>query len=46
MESEKIDLSGNFSSQSIEELFARFKTSLQGLSDVKAEERKRVYGLK
>ena len=45
MESEKIDLSGNYSSQSIEELFVRFQTSLQGLSDVKAEERKRVYGL-
>jgi P-type Ca2+ transporter type 2C len=45
MESEKIDLSGNFSSQTIEELFVRFQTSLQGLSDVKAEERKRVYGL-
>jgi len=45
MESEKIDLSGNFSSQSEEELFARFQTSLQGLSDVKAEERTRVYGL-
>jgi Ca2+-transporting ATPase len=45
MESEKIDIPGNFSSQSIEELFVRFQTSLQGLSDVKAEERKRVYGL-
>jgi P-type Ca2+ transporter type 2C len=45
MESEKIDISGNFSSQSIEELFVKFQTALQGLSDVKIEERKRVYGL-
>ncbi len=44
MESEKIDLSGNFSSQSKEDLFTRFQTSSQGLSEAVAEERLRIYG--
>jgi Ca2+-transporting ATPase len=41
---EKIDLSGNFYSQSQDELFTIFNTSLKGLSLVESEERRQVYG--
>ena len=44
MELNKIDLTGNFSHQTIEELFATFQTSSVGLSRTQAEERLRVYG--
>ena len=44
MELNKIDLTGNFSHQTIEELFATFQTSSEGLSRTQAEERLRVYG--
>ncbi len=44
MEPTKIDLTGNFSHQTIEELFATFQTSSEGLSKIEAEERLRVYG--
>jgi Ca2+-transporting ATPase len=44
MESQRIDLSGNFSFQSKEDLFTVFQTSPQGLSEAVAEERLRIYG--
>ncbi len=44
MQSEKVDLSGNFSSQSIEELFTTFQTSPHGLSETRTEELLRTYG--
>jgi len=44
MASEKIDVSGNFSSQTNKELFMIFQTSPQGLSEKIAEERLRTYG--
>lgn len=44
MELNKIDLSGNFSFQTIEELFETFQTSSEGLSKNQVEERLYVYG--
>ena len=44
MEPEKIDISGNFSFQTTEELFSTFQTSPQGLSDEVAEKRLQKYG--
>ena len=44
MDSKRIDLSGNFSSQTKEELFNLFQTSPQGLSRTITEERLRLYG--
>jgi Ca2+-transporting ATPase len=44
MESQRIDLSGNFSFQSKEDLFTVFQTSPQGLPEAVAEERLRIYG--
>ena len=44
MEPTKIDFTDNFSHQTIEELFATFQTSSEGLSRIEAEERLRVYG--
>ena len=44
MEPEKIDISGNFSFQTNEELFTTFQSSPQGLSEEIAEERLRIYG--
>jgi Ca2+-transporting ATPase len=44
MEYEKIDLSGTFYTQSIEDLFTTFHSSHQGLSDGQAEKLLRVYG--
>ena len=45
MQSEKVDLTGTFSSQSPDELFSTFQTSAQGLSEEQAKERIDVYGL-
>lgn len=45
MDTEKLDLSGNFSYQTTETLFEIFKTSPKGLTEVIAEERLRLYGL-
>jgi P-type Ca2+ transporter type 2C len=42
--STKLDLSGKFSSQSIDDLFKTFQTSLQGLSETTVEERLQTYG--
>jgi Ca2+-transporting ATPase len=44
MDSGKIDLTGNFSNQTLKELFTTFQTSSQGLSETQAEERLRLYG--
>ncbi|VVB60261.1 Potassium-transporting ATPase ATP-binding subunit [uncultured archaeon] len=44
MEPEKINLTGNFSHQTIEELFTTFQTSSSGISQIQAEERLHVYG--
>jgi Ca2+-transporting ATPase len=44
MENKKIDLSQNFSSQSLEELYVIFQTSPHGLSETRTEELLRVYG--
>jgi Ca2+-transporting ATPase len=44
MESEKIDLSGNFSFQTKEDLFTVFQTSSQGLPETVAKERLHIYG--
>jgi Ca2+-transporting ATPase len=44
METNKIDLTGTFTHQTIEELFATYQTSLEGLSGIQAEERLQVYG--
>ena len=40
----RIDLSGKFSSQSLDDLFTTFQTSLQGLSETTVEERLQTYG--
>jgi Ca2+-transporting ATPase len=42
--SEKLDLSGNFSSQTLDELFVTFQTSFQGLVETDADERIHIYG--
>ncbi|MBN1861693.1 MAG: cation-transporting P-type ATPase [Candidatus Thermoplasmatota archaeon] len=44
MEPEKIDLSGNFSFQTGEDLFTKFQSSPQGLSEQVAEDRLGIYG--
>lgn len=44
MESQRIDLSGNFSFQTKEDLFTVFQASPQGLPEAIAEERLRIYG--
>ena len=44
MEPEKIDLSGNFSFQTKEDLFTVFQTSPQGLPETVAKERLHIYG--
>jgi P-type Ca2+ transporter type 2C len=44
MNIDRIDLSGNFSSQTKEELFTLFQTSPQGLSPPIAQERLGIYG--
>jgi len=44
MEPGKIDLSGNFSFQTSEELFSIFQSSVHGLSEHIAEDRLRIYG--
>lgn len=44
MEPKKIDISGNFSFQTIDELLTTFQTSPHGLSETQAEERLRIYG--
>ena len=44
MNTQKIELSGNFSSQTKEDLFTLFQTSSQGLSETMVEERLKIYG--
>jgi Ca2+-transporting ATPase len=44
MDPEKIDLSEEFTFQTLTELFTKFKTSSQGLSETDAEQRLRIYG--
>jgi len=44
MEPNKIDLTGTFSHQTIEELFTTFQTSYEGLSRIQTEELLHVYG--
>jgi Ca2+-transporting ATPase len=41
---EKLDFSGNFSSQSLEELFGTFQTTAQGLGETEADQRIQKYG--
>jgi P-type Ca2+ transporter type 2C len=41
----KLDLTGNFFSQTIDELYTVFQTSPQGLLEKDADERKLIYGL-
>jgi Ca2+-transporting ATPase len=43
--SEKLDLSGLFSSQTIDDLLVTFRTSADGLDETAANQRQRLYGL-